>query len=65
MDCGFIKSWRPYSFGGLRPKPHLTWAWTGLLKSKQLLEYTKTLLTPDNVACTNRLSLKDLRFSGD
>ncbi|KAM0072312.1 putative flavonoid 3'-monooxygenase [Helianthus debilis subsp. tardiflorus] len=30
MDYGFIKSWRPYSFGGPRPKAHLIWAWAGL-----------------------------------
>ncbi|MFS7913549.1 hypothetical protein Hanom_Chr02g00143051 [Helianthus anomalus] len=29
MDCGFIKLWRPYSFGGPRPKPHLAYPWAG------------------------------------
>ncbi|MFS7983572.1 hypothetical protein Hanom_Chr11g00976041 [Helianthus anomalus] len=27
MDYGFIKLWRPYSFGGPRPKPHLAYPW--------------------------------------
>ncbi|MFS7991809.1 hypothetical protein Hanom_Chr12g01074951 [Helianthus anomalus] len=29
MDCNFIKLWRPYSFGGPRPKSHLAYPWVG------------------------------------
>ncbi|MFS8015509.1 hypothetical protein Hanom_Chr15g01357491 [Helianthus anomalus] len=29
MDCCFINLWRPYSFGGPRPKPHLAYPWAG------------------------------------
>ncbi|KAF5793436.1 hypothetical protein HanXRQr2_Chr09g0417371 [Helianthus annuus] len=40
MDCGFIKLWRPYSFDGPRPKPHLAYPWAGPDYNTRIFSYT-------------------------
>ncbi|KAJ0483134.1 hypothetical protein HanIR_Chr13g0661561 [Helianthus annuus] len=50
MDCGFIKLWRPYSFGGPRPKPHLAYPWADP-ESRLLID------TPYNT--TKAIKIKD------
>ncbi|MFS7905018.1 hypothetical protein Hanom_Chr01g00042821 [Helianthus anomalus] len=68
MGCGFIKLWRPYSFGGPRPKHHLAYPWAGpggdLTKDIDCLFYNKIVYEkPGKIQAMQYQKIVDVSFA--